>query len=859
MLPDECAKMIRGKIPRLSAVEAREYAARLNHDPFLVGLFTLIASEGMENPQLHAVADDAIGQFIDKQFQEICSLETVNLLPVELLEVLAQIGREMIVRRNLRPSRRELESWFGDGSKPMRGMRLLVRQARVCRLDTDERLEFRHDRLQERFLVQAMAELLQSPEPPEDILTDPYYSTIVGKALARTELTAEGLASLRTQAPWAVFEAVRQLGEPSNQHEEYLFQAAQIWAANESQSAPESVLATICWTLIETDSSRVLPIIDAMKSNALLMAAGLRNGSAEHGMRFVRGRVRDDFEPGWRDGLRDRIIEHVAHHHAEQLARQFHEQLSRPDLTALEANSYLALLGHFRFPGFDKLISNVWTQYQDQVLTYAIWAAARCPLQNATLVLGPMIERLVALPIRQAYTNELTERGLMILYLGWGFRSGITPEALAYLLEAGRHDRIRRQDTSLMVEGVDHADAAEFLVRNLAEGGTSSLWIHLESIADDEPQVSMCSSQTSDRLRDLWQSLSESDRVRTQAFCLWLRTTGSKDTALLATVEPNSPFYRYAVHHRIKLGDLTVVSDLLQLLRSDDMQGWWWMLAHRVWCDELRSLASETLASFQDQLPADLSGGRTNLLYFSARLLVKIPVADGEALLRQHWEHLKYSPRMIHAALRIGTPTCVALAREAVSLCPADVDIFQGAFSILSAWGESHAANPITRRHLENLEPFLDRMSYDEILRLASQTERAVGSDIRIADWIRTHVVPRLLPGDQIRVQVADEMLVDNLDREFQETKFRPYLGYLFEEQEGQRFAFPERQLPLLERWLSAHRTVHGLEVAAECLTHIGTRHDLNLLDRYPIEGDASEVQRIKAGARFSLRKRTLV
>jgi hypothetical protein len=59
--------------------------------------------------------------------------------------------------------------------------------------------------------------------------------------------------------------------------------------------------------------------------------------------------------------------------------------------------------------------------------------------------------------------------------------------------------------------------------------------------------------------------------------------------------------------------------------------------------------------------------------------------------------------------------------------------------------------------------------------------------------------------------------------------------------------------------WLSAHRTVRGLEVAAECLKHIGTRRDLDLLNRYTIEGDPSEVGRVKADARFSLWKRTLV
>jgi len=856
LLPDECAGVIQTKAPKLSAAEAREHAARLNHDPFLVGLFALLADELMDAVQLRAVADDAIGRFLDAQLRECCPAGSVDLLPHELLEVLTRVAREMLCRRNFRPLFGELESWLGDGSKTLRGMRTLVRHGQVCRLDAENRLDFRHDRLHERFLVQAMAGLLQLPEPPEDIITDPYYSAIVGKALACTELPATQLARLRTHAPWAVFEAIREVGEPSNGYQHGLFQEARTWAENESHSAPGSVVSAICWTLIETDSGRVLPIINAMKPNPLLMIAGLRNGSAQHGMRYVRRGVRHDFEPGVGDGLRDRILEHAGHRHGEQIAQQIREQLSRPDLVALDFNAYLALLGHFRFAGFDQIIQEVWERHHDEVLPYVIWVAARCPLQDVNGVLGPLLERLAVLPVRDDYTKNPTDREEMTQYLGWGFRKGITPGALGCLLETGKREETLRHDIALMVDGVDDPDAVEFLVRHLAVGGGSMEWT-LPGIGDGEPKTLVRSSPTTDRLRGIWQSLGESDKVRVRAFCLWLQTTGGSNLGLLRRIEPDSPFYRYAVQHRIKLADPSVTSELLSLLRSGDFHGWWWVLAHRVWCEELRSFASETVAGLRGKIPSDFSGERTNLLYALAELFVKIPVPHAEALPREHWEYLKYSPRMIHAAFRIGTPSCLALAREALSHCPVSVDIFHLAFS--TVWDQRNPANPITLRHLENLEPYLDRMGRNEVLFLAWETERAVGSDEAIAEWIRRHLVPRLLPEERARVRVADEFFVETLDRQFQETRFEPYLGFLFEERGGRRVVFTERQLRLLDEWLSKYRTAQGLKVAAECLKHIGMRRDMELLDRYAIEGDGPEVDRIKADARFSIRKRTLV
>lgn len=376
-------------------------------------------------------------------------------------------------------------------------------------------------------------------------------------------------------------------------------------------------------------------------------------------------------------------------------------------------------------------------------------------------------------------------------------------------------------------------------------------------IYDGDPSIRLRSAPTVARLVSLWQSPDESEDVRRSAFWYWLQSTGCTDLGMLLKVEPSNSFYDLAVQHRIKINDPSVVPELLQLLRSDNLHGWWWVLAHRVWCGELRSYASEVLAEACGHIPTDFSGGWGDLLHTLAELLVKIPVADAEGMLQNHWGHLKYSPWMIQTAFRIGTSVCVDLIMDALSLCPTTVDVFHLAFS--TVWEQENAANPITLKHLELLEPYLDRIRPKEFLFLAWRTERVAGADERIAEWLRRHVIPRLEPEDQIRVQVADEMLIGNLDRCFKETGFPPYLAFLFEERHGFRYVVPERQLALLDRWLSNHRTVRGLLIAAECLVHIGARKDLTLLDRYPIEGDAASMERIKADARFSVYRRTLV
>jgi hypothetical protein len=853
---DECSGMIREKVPRLSTIEARGYAAQLNFDPFLVGMFLTLADEQMNAPQLASVADDAIGEFLDTRLRELCSTGSADLLPGEILEVLVRVARESIFRRNLRPTWSELEGWFGDGSKELRAIRLLVRQGHVCKLDAEGRMDFRHDRLRDRFLVEAMARLLHVEGSPEDVVIDPYFSAIVGKALARFGVPAGRLSYLRKLAPWVIFEAIREVGEPSSPDHESLFEEARAWATSEGQSATDSVLTAICWTLIETDSSRVQRIIDAFEPNPLLMAAGLRNGSAEHGMRFLRRGLGHDFEPAFGDALRDRVLEQANHRHGMEIAEQLREQLSRPVSSPIDARSYLALLGHFRFAGFDRLIMETWERHHDEVLAYAIWAASRCPLVDVNGVLEPLLARLATLPRRELDEKGPVLRECIIHDLGQVFDKGITPEALDFLLRLGRRDPSLRSDITSMVERVDDPDAIEMLIRDDAERDWPSRRVELTGIGDGDPKTLVRSSQTIDRLRGLWQSPAESDEVQTQAFCRWLQCSECKDIALLKAIGAESPLRRYAIQYRIKLGDSSVAPELLTLLRSDDLGGWWWALARRVWCDELRSHASEVLAGWRDEIPTDFSGGRSDQLLFMAELLVKIPISDSEELLRVHWGHLKFSPYMVHAAFRIGTQICVALAREALSLCPTDVDLFENTFTWI--WEEKNPANPITLLHLENLDPYLDRLKRQDILLLARLIERASASDERSVEWIRERLVPRLPPEDKGRVQVADEMLTNHVNRCFNETRFEPYLGYLFDGRSGRPSVSRDRTLKFLEVWLSTHAVTRGLLIAAECLKHIGTRRDLDLLDHYPIVGDAADIERIKADARFSLCRRTL-
>jgi hypothetical protein len=91
-----------------------------------------------------------------------------------------------------------------------------------------------------------------------------------------------------------------------------------------------------------------------------------------------------------------------------------------------------------------------------------------------------------------------------------------------------------------------------------------------------------------------------------------------------------------------------------------------------------------------------------------------MPRADAERLLLSHWEHLRYSPEFIQAALYVATPTLLDRVRVAVDECP---DPF-GLFEYLSqTFGVRVTGHPGLRdqEQLRALTPYLEFLSETDI------------------------------------------------------------------------------------------------------------------------------------------------
>ena len=99
-----------------------------------------------------------------------------------------------------------------------------------------------------------------------------------------------------------------------------------------------------------------------------------------------------------------------------------------------------------------------------------------------------MLDCLATIP-KNPEAKPPASREWVIHELVWAFRRGITAESVAHLIARGQKDEELRDTIAWMLDDVDHPDAVEYVVRQMAKSGTIHLGKNLTSIGDNDPEL----------------------------------------------------------------------------------------------------------------------------------------------------------------------------------------------------------------------------------------------------------------------------------------------------------------------------------------------------------------------------------
>jgi hypothetical protein len=230
---------------------------------------------------------------------------------------------------------------------------------------------------------------------------------------------------------------------------------------------------------------------------------------------------------------------------------------------------------------------------------------------------------------------------------------------------------------------------------------------------------------------------------------------------------------------------------------------------------------------------------------------MRIPLRDGEGLLLKHWDHLQYSPLFVQTALYVGTSKCLALASQALSKYPKGIKVFEHIGHHFGS-NNSETGKYLAQRHLDALLPYLDQLDDFSLFEIAETAQR-----LGIPEWSQQHLKGKLDEKWRKRCLPTDEDLRQDLD-DFASAADGEWRVRFWLEDADKRHDPKQRILGVVDKWLGSHATIKGLQIAGRCISSIGSRSDLGLLDKYVVDGPEDSLAMIKESTRYFLYRRSL-
>ncbi len=694
--------------PRLfSDSELDRYADALEDDPILVGLFLRML-------RVHSPADpmqlchDAIGNFIRTSTNDL-ALSRGNSSE-SYVTAIQELARKMVLHRLFHPTWGKVEQWFAQNAFTLQHLDRLAGQGHICRIREkggDRVIEFRHDRLLDFCISNALETILRGPATIWSTAFDPYYTPYLGRCLAHSQFDSNVLDRVIQESPAASVASLRFVSASSGDHARQLVSRVAAWLPQCRRSA--AVMRHAVQLLREAETPFTIEVTESIKNDLSLWDARLRCGDAYAGALSLSR----DFLPNSNSVWFEQLLEEAYAHHRDQLVDGLAD-IFRGERNAAILKGALTLAGYLKDPDLSPAIAILWGQASEKgkkaILLPALWATLRCTSNEARAMLYPILDSILLLDDRVEDPSRLSERARLLSGISPAGRHGYSVPVLQYLIEIGGEERFESIVVAIL-ERVDHPIAVRFAAIKLAwwseHAHMAKSFNHYadtwrENWENKHSGRPICTESLSE-LRSLWKDAQQPEWLRSYAFGCWAELTPEieslKDESARCPSDPST------VWHRAKAGDRTATSYYLAYLKQD----WHWLyVMPEIWSSELLPVAGDWLA----KIPNISATADSELEHALARVIRDIPAGDGEALLLQHWGILGRKRQFVQAALHVSTEQTRELARQSIAEWRGEDDPFEHIDQyFFTGFYKMRPDDRLSLRQLEGVVPYANRLS----------------------------------------------------------------------------------------------------------------------------------------------------
>ena len=836
----------------MTALEAEAVATALGFDPLLIALHG--DSDVAPNPQ------SVIQAYIERALDRLAA-SAGSYTAGEYRGALRMLSLRMLKWHRLEPRLADVLEWMADEPLASTMLRELVRARDVVRLvgaTEDERVAFRHDRVRDHLMAEAIAHAAARDELPDSVLSEPYFAEVIGMAVVRSGVASKTVAKVAEVNPLALFCALRYCTSLDTDPIRLVVTEAKRWVLGGAWRDPlqRALQIGVLRVLSECDGPHVRELCETIgegRGREWALRGRFRNGDVLAGVQLCAM-----VSPGVRWAGYIELMDHVHQKSGPDFVRALANLLCRKELPEQGRRGALRLAGFVGRSELAGALRRSWTYDSSRLdlLSDYLWACAQCCNDEGDSMLEPIVDAWAMMPDEDEVSTESPRVRFGANELRWAFRQRVPERAIGYFLKRAGGSELR-WPILVMLHGIDNPRAIEFVVREVAQldermDATESISpfattaIHEWKERERYGGTPM-STHSRDRLLALWSCDANGKHLRRRALEFWCAPVADGDIPVLRTIDIESEIGSLALFERLRRGDRKAISALVVRLDGSNAR-YWWQAGRYLWTHDLTECLSRALARRADEL-ADLGCEATNGLdWILSGRLVELPLGTAERLITQHWAGLRRSANYVKAALHIASPGLLRSVAEVVAELADPKPLFE---PLGSGFGVGYAGRRgLTRfSQMKALLPYLNYVSEGDIRMLWLECNKN-----RWFEWRREHLDARArrVGTRFVDSAAAIKELDSDLDRE------RPLF---WPDHWGNPFLETgvslDEMMATVAQWLARRPQQRALSMAADLVTRFGKRRHLVLLERHTA-AKSPFGQKVIRNADFELRLRSL-
>ena len=446
-------------------VEAEAVASALGFDPLLIALHE--DSGAIPDPK------SVIHSYIERLLERVAA-SVGTYTAGEYRATLLTLSLEMLKRRQMKPRFADVLEWTVEEPPIAEMLRELSRLREVIRLEgptENQRVIFRHDRVRDHLLADAITDAISCDDLPAPVLSEPYFAEVIGMAVARSGVVSAAIDKVAEANPLALFCALRHCSNPQVDPAQHVVKASKSWAEGGAWRDPlnKALRVAVLRVLAQCDGPHVKGLCEAIGGDDPDSLRGrFRNGDLHAGVRLCA------LVPpgvGWAGHVE--LIDHVVKKSGSRFVVKLENVLRRKDLTEMERCGALRLAGFAASPELAAVLREGWVSdlSRTKLLSDYFWASSQCCGDDLVALLEPIVDAWAAMSDEDENHAGSPRVRLGADEIRWAFRDKVPIQAIGYLLKRAKGPELR-WPILVMLNGIDNPDAVEFVVRELAQQET---------------------------------------------------------------------------------------------------------------------------------------------------------------------------------------------------------------------------------------------------------------------------------------------------------------------------------------------------------------------------------------------------